>query len=91
VLHEAAVHLLPQLVDRGPFRLVGLCAFDLTRPDSPDQQGLEFDERTGQGKRLEEALDAVEERFGAGAVQRGASQLRTRHLGVSQHEENGED
>ncbi len=64
----AAVSLLDGFPHPGPFRLVGLAAFDLESAAEPTQLDL-F--RSGERqRRLEVALDAVRERFGEGAVRR---------------------
>jgi DNA polymerase IV len=67
-LHAAALQLLDGFGNPGPFRLVGLAAFDLERAQQPGQRDLfAVDGRRG---RLETTLDAVIERFGEGAVRR---------------------
>jgi DNA polymerase-4 len=67
-LLAAALPLLDAFPACGPFRLVGLAAFDLERDARPEQ----FDLFTGHGtrRRLESTLDAVAERFGDGALRR---------------------
>jgi DNA polymerase-4 len=67
-LLAGALQLLDRFPHRGPFRLVGLAAYDLERVDVPVQLGL-FDGSDRQ-RRLEAAIDAVLERFGDGAVRR---------------------
>jgi DNA polymerase-4 len=72
-LFAAAVVLLREIADAGPFRLVGLAAYDLI--DGADAQlGLPLDGAT-RARRLETALDRLAERYGAGIVQR-AGELR---------------
>ncbi len=83
--------LVPKLIEKGPFRLVGLGAFDLTRPDNAGQQGFDFDDGSRKGEELEAALDAVEKRFGPGTLQRGARQIRTQHVGVAMNEPPDDD
>jgi DNA polymerase-4 len=69
-LYRAGVELLDEFDSRGPFRLVGLAAYELTRDEQAAQEDLfEQGDRTRQ-RRLEETIDALSERFGAGAVQR---------------------
>src|SRR5690606_27539913 len=61
-LYAAALELLHRFPHPGPFRLVGLAAFDLEHVGRPVQLGL-FDDGVRQ-RRLEAVLDAVAERFG---------------------------
>ena len=69
-LYRAGVELLDEFDHRGPFRLVGLAAYELTRDEQAAQEDLfEQGERARQ-RRLEATIDALDERFGAGAVQR---------------------
>jgi DNA polymerase-4 len=67
-LLSMALDLLHGFPHPGPFRLVGLTAFDLERVGEPCQLSL-FDGSDRQ-RRLESAIDAVIERFGEGAVRR---------------------
>jgi DNA polymerase IV len=62
-----AMSLLDEFSHPGPFRLVGLTAFDLDRLAATGQRDLFADHRR---QRLETALDAVADRFGDGAVRR---------------------
>jgi DNA polymerase IV len=66
-LLAVAVTLLDEFAHPGPFRLVGMAAFDLDRAAVADQRDLFTDDRR---QRLETALDAVADRFGEGAVRR---------------------
>jgi DNA polymerase-4 len=73
-----AVQLLAAVDDRGPFRLVGLTAYDLTSSAGGKAQ---LDLLTGEGsraRRLEVALDGIAAKFGSGAVQRAADLTRDR-------------
>lgn len=67
-LLAAARALLADFPHPGPFRLVGLAAYDLEHDGRPDQ--LELFQDGGRQRRLEGMLDAVTERFGDGAVRR---------------------
>lgn len=62
-----AVTLLDAFAHPGPFRLIGMAAFDLERAAVSGQHDLFADDRR---HRLETALDAVTGRFGDGAVRR---------------------
>jgi DNA polymerase-4 len=83
-LFSAAVSLLDDVVDEGPFRLVGLGGYDLTEAgeDSQLALGLEVG-RAGRARRLETTLDRLAARFGAGAVQRASDLGADRGVGVA--------
>jgi DNA polymerase-4 len=70
-LIEAGVELLDQFDLGQPMRLVGIAAFDLLDADGVPQQELFSDERRERSRRLDRALDAVLDRFGDDAIQRG--------------------
>lgn len=87
VLARAVTAMLPALIDRGPFRLVGVAAFELRAAAAGDgdldrQLGLLADARGERRARLEHALDALEQRFGRGVVQRAGELTRTPDLGL---------
>lgn len=88
VLHGHAMRLLTQFDHPGPFRLVGLGSFDLRRAEAVPQLDLFAGDAPGDAapkgsqRRLETVIDALEERFGEGAVRRardltGDTVLRT--------------
>ena len=66
--------LLDEFDHPGPFRLVGMTAFDLAWRDDPLQLDLLED---ANGQELEVAIDRLIERFGTGTVMR-ASDLQDR-------------
>ena len=74
-LWRAAVSLAQGLEGQGPYRLVGVVAFELGMRDGASQLDL-LAPPLARADRLEAALDAVEERFGAGAVQRARERMR---------------
>jgi DNA polymerase-4 len=74
-LWRAAVSLAQGLEGQGPYRLVGVAAFALARRDELTQLDL-LAPAAARADRLEAALDAVDERFGAGAVQRARERMR---------------
>jgi DNA polymerase-4 len=74
-LWRAAVSLAQELEGQGPYRLVGLAAFELGARDEATQLDL-LAPTSARADRLEAALDAVEKRFGAGAVQRARERTR---------------
>ncbi len=68
-LYKAAVDQLVRFDHPGPFRLVGLAAFDLEPSTAPRQVGL-FADDSARRRRLEHATDLLVERFGPGVVRR---------------------
>jgi hypothetical protein len=63
------VDLLDAFTHSGPFRLVGMTAYDLTRSGGVAQAAL-FD-TFGRKRQLEVAIDGLAARFGGKVVQRG--------------------
>jgi DNA polymerase-4 len=80
-LYAAAVSLLDGIELDGPFRLVGVGAFDLDSEPRAAQLALPIVE--GRARRLETTIDGVRDRFGAGAVQRASELLEDRGVGVA--------
>ena len=80
-LFAAARSLLDGIVAEGPFRLVGLAAYEIGGAADEAQLGLAIDSR--RTRALETALDSVAERFGSGAVQRAANLINDRGLGLA--------
>ncbi|TDJ36801.1 MAG: hypothetical protein E2O54_16355, partial [Gammaproteobacteria bacterium] len=78
-LYHATHPLLDELLPFGPFRLVGLAAFDLSRREGPEQPELFDDER--RSRDLEKVIDGLLERFGDDTVFRAADLVRDRALG----------
>jgi DNA polymerase-4 len=74
--------LLAELDDPGPFRLIGLGAYELVDGSSESQLGLPIG-GAGRARRLETAIDRVAERFGAGSVQRASNLVADRGVGVA--------
>jgi DNA polymerase-4 len=68
-LYTVGVELLDAFTHPGPFRLAGMTAYDLSKAGNVMQSGL-FDP-FGRRRRLEVAIDALAQRFGGTAVQRG--------------------
>ena len=69
-LYKVAAGLLTQFEDNGPYRLVGLTAYDLTRADDPQQMDL----FAGNAKpaALENVIDDCIKKFGKGVIGRAA-------------------
>ena len=80
-LFAAAQTLLDEFADAGPFRLVGLAAYDLVDLDDDGQLALPLP-GFGRDRRLETTLDQLTERYGPGIVQRGAELIGDRGVGV---------
>lgn len=80
-LYAAGSKLLPQFDDPGPFRLVGMAAFDLTGRQDPQQMGLL--DNSGRQRALETALDEIAERFGDDAMHRADDLKRSREPRLS--------
>ncbi|HEU4620328.1 MAG TPA: DNA polymerase IV [Gammaproteobacteria bacterium] len=78
-LYRAALDLLPAFGPLRPMRLVGLAAFDLERRDAAPQADL-LSAVSGRKRALEVALDRLEQRFGAGIVERASVHLGDRSL-----------
>jgi DNA polymerase-4 len=83
VLFARAAALLDDVRDPGPFRLVGLAAYDLAAHAVTAAQLDLVPAAGGRARRLETILDAVAERFGTGAVQRAGDLGRDRGAGVA--------
>ncbi len=81
VLSTKAVELLSHVEDPGPFRLVGLTAFELVRAAAGAQLSL-LPAAGTRDRSLETAIDSLEQRFGAGVVQRGGDLYGDRGVGV---------
>lgn len=67
-LFNVAKDLLTQFEDHGPYRLVGLAAFDLVRADDPQQMDLFATQAKPQA--LEHAIDDCIAKFGKGVISR---------------------
>jgi DNA polymerase-4 len=80
VLFAKAAELLASLDDPGPFRLVGLGAFDLAKRAADVQLSL-LPSAGVRDRRLETTLDALVDKYGAGVVQRGGDLYGDRGVG----------
>ncbi len=74
-LFDAGVTLLDQFENNGPYRLVGMAAYDIQSANAPEQYGLNFDQRntTEKSQALEKTVDAISEKFGNGLVTRAGN------------------
>jgi DNA polymerase-4 len=83
VLFGQAAALLDEMGQSGPFRLVGVAAYDLC-PAKLSTAQLELVPAAGnRERRLETAIDALVDRFGRGVVQRAGDLGRDRGVGVA--------
>jgi len=82
VLFEQAASLLNEVGESGPFRLVGLAAYDLVAQEPAPQLEL-LPQGGNRERRLETAVDAIAERFGRGVVQRAGDLARDRGVGMA--------
>ena len=69
--NRIGVTLLDEFEHKGPFRLVGMAAYDLSRDEEKDQSDL-FAAGGERRRKLEVAVDSLSERFGAGVVRHAA-------------------
>jgi DNA polymerase-4 len=83
VLLSQATALLDEVADDGPFRLVGLAAYDLSATVTPEPQLRLLPATGNRERRLETAIDALVDRFGSGVVQRAGDIARDRGVGVA--------
>lgn len=70
-IHRIGVSLLDEFTHRGPFRLIGMAAYDLTRDEEKAQADL-FAAGGERRRKLELAMDSLSERFGPGVVRHAA-------------------
>jgi DNA polymerase IV len=73
--YRIGVSLLSEFNHRGPFRLVGMAAYEIERDQEKAQTDL-FAAGGERRRKLEVAVDALSERFGAGVV-RNAADLKS--------------
>ena len=73
--------MLDGIADLGPFRLVGLGAFDLCTGLADSQLALSIEDR--RARLLETTIDGVRARFGTEAVQRASELVADHGVGVA--------
>ncbi|MDH3715688.1 MAG: DNA polymerase IV [Gammaproteobacteria bacterium] len=69
-LYTTGIRLLDEFAHPGPFRLVGMAAYDLNRDTDLQQLDLFDVHQRHRQRRLEATLDDISERFGPGVVLR---------------------
>jgi hypothetical protein len=77
------VTLLDEVGQSGPFRLVGVAAYDLCAAKMPAAQLALVPAAGKRERRLETAIDALVDRFGRGVVQRAGDLGRDRGVGIA--------
>jgi DNA polymerase-4 len=80
-LYLVAVSLLPEFAHKGPFRLVGLAAYELVEQQEKPQ--LDLFNSGARNRKLETAVDALTKRFGAGVLRRADDIARKPKIGVN--------
>jgi DNA polymerase-4 len=80
-LYSAGTKLLEHFADPGPFRLVGMAAYELSSREAPQQLALLGG--SDRQRRLEATLDEITERFGDDSVHRADELRRTQEPRLS--------
>ena len=80
-LYSVAVDLLNEFDQPGPFRLVGMVAFDLV--GIKDRVQLDLFSTSARQRRLEAAIDELAERFGTDVVCRANDLTQPRGVGLT--------
>ncbi|MEL6794529.1 MAG: DNA polymerase IV, partial [Pseudomonadota bacterium] len=70
-IYRISRDLLHLVIDKAPFRLIGVGIGDLTRADGSDAAGDLFDPQAGKRAAAERATDQIRARFGRDAVVKG--------------------
>ena len=72
-VYKLSKQLFAELWDgRTPLRLIGVALNDLTREETP-QMSLFPDEKKERSRKLDQAYDAINKKFGAATIQRGSN------------------
>ena len=80
-LHSVGVDLLDEFDHAGPFRLIGMVAYDLAGID--DRVQLDLFSTSARQRRLDVAIDELAERFGIDVVYRADEFTRPRSVGLA--------
>jgi DNA polymerase-4 len=81
MLYTVGVDLLKAFDHPGPFRLVGMSAYDLATAGTWDQ--LDFFGASARQRKMDTALDHLTARFGENAVRRGSDPERTLRIAAT--------
>ena len=80
-VYQLSKQLFAELWDgRTPLRLIGLALTDLTREET-SQMSLFPDEKKERSRKLDQAYDAINKKFGAATIQRGSNLLSDLRVG----------
>jgi DNA polymerase-4 len=79
--YSVGVDLLDEFDHAGPFRLVGMVAYDLAGMD--DRVQLDLFSTSARQRRLDVAIDELAERFGSDAVYRADELIKPRRVGLA--------
>ena len=80
-LYSVGVGLLDEFDHPGPFRLVGMVAYDLAGIE--DRVQLDLFSTSARQRRLEVAIDELAERFGTDVVYRANDLTKPRRVGLA--------
>jgi DNA polymerase-4 len=80
-LYGVAINLLREFEHPGPFRLVGMAAYDLAEEN--DKTQLDLFNSGARRRKLETAVDALTQRFGPGVLRRADDMARKPKIGVN--------
>ncbi|MEO3414311.1 DNA polymerase IV [Roseovarius sp. CAU 1744] len=72
-IYRTSRSLFDQVVDQGPFRLIGVGISDLIPEDGADRSGDLLDPLASQRNKAERATDSIRRKFGRDAIRKGRS------------------
>lgn len=79
-IYEVAVSLFNELWDRNtPLRLINVSLSDISKGDEPYQISLFKNEQKEKARKVDRALDSLQNKFGKGAVMRGSAYIKNRN------------
>ena len=79
-IYEVAVSLFNELWDRNtPLRLINVSLSDISKEDEPYQISLFKNEQKEKARKVDRALDSLQNKFGKGAVMRGSAYIKNRN------------
>lgn len=80
-VYDLAKKLFAELWDKKtPLRLIGLALSDVTRDDS-DQMSLFADEKKEKARKIDQAMDAIRNKYGSATIMRGSVKEGTPNVG----------
>lgn len=79
-IYEVAVSLFNELWDRHtPLRLINVSLSDISKENEPYQISLFRNEQKEKARKVDRALDSLQNKFGKGAVMRGSAYIKNRN------------